>query len=311
MLYEYALQRVKGIKRSFDNAMSNAINKYIDNRIVDIYTTDEVFEIYTSTEGMSGAKELSNSETPPVLDLEDGYSVQIEEKRFGGAIELKENEYRRENKDLTTKVNTALKRKRNQLLVTNLHLFLTEMFKFLNYAFSTTYYAAPDAVALCGTHSWKTSGADTFSNAGTAAFSESAIDDVLETAGDFKDASGRLMPIDFDTIIVKKNSKNAREAKRLFARGISPVAVADINIYEGEMTIIETPYISAANKNYWFLRASKSLNGNSLKIGIGEYPTLREPIKQNNEAIRTNCTGFWKQGIVNMPYDWYGSTGAV
>ncbi|MFH1052760.1 MAG: hypothetical protein V1779_17710 [bacterium] len=311
MLYEYALQRVKGIKKSFDNAMSNAINQYIDNRIVDIYPTTEVFEIYTSIEGMSGAKELSNAETPPVLDLNDGYSVQIEEKRFGGAIELLENEYRREQGDATTKVNTALKRKRNQLLVTNLHLFLTEMFKFLNYAFATTYFAAPDAVALCGTHSWKTSGASTFSNAGTSAFSESAVDDVVEIGADFQDASGRPMVVNFDTIIVKKGSPNAREAKKLFAMGISPIAVGDINIYEGEFTIIETPYITATNKAYWFMRDSKDLNGNPLKIGIGEYPTLREPIKQNNEAIRSNCTGFWKQGIINMPYSWYGSTGAA
>lgn len=99
-------------------------------------------------------------------------------------------------------------------------------------------------------------------------------------------------------------------AKMLFANGISPVAVADINIYEGSKTIIETPYITSGNKNYWFAYATKDPNGNPLKIGIGEYPTLREPIRQNNEAIRSNCTGFWKQGIVNMPYAVFGSTGA-
>lgn len=307
MLYEYALQRVKGIKKSFDNAMSNAINAYIDNRIVDIYPTSEVFEIFTSTEGMTGAKELANAETPPVLDLNDGYSVQIEEKRFGGAIELQENEYRREQNDNSTQVNTALKRKRNQLLVTNLHLFLTEMFKFLNYAFVTTYYAAPDTAALGATHTWKTGG--TFANNVTTAFSADAVDAAVEYGADFQDASGRPMPVNFDTIIVKKGSANAREAKRLFAMGINPIHVADINIYEGEFTIVETPYITATNKLYWFMRDSKDVNGNPLKIGIGEYPTLREPIKQNNEAIRTNCTGFWKQGIINLPYSWYCSTG--
>lgn len=151
MLYEYALQRVKGIKKSFDNAMANMIDSYRDNRIVDIYPTMEVFEIFTSTEGMSGAKELSIAETPPLLDLNDGYSVQIEEKRFGGAIELLENEYRREANDASTKVQTALIRKRNKLLIANKQLFLTGMFKFLNYAFdSTNGFLAPDAVELCG-----------------------------------------------------------------------------------------------------------------------------------------------------------------
>lgn len=308
MLYEYALQRVKGIKKSFDNAMANAIDSYRDNRIVDIYPTTEVFEIFTSTEGMTGAKELANAETPPVLDLNDGYSVQIEEKRFGGAIELLENEYRREEADASTKVGVALKRKRNKLLIANKNLFLTEMFKFLNYAFDTTYYAAPDGVALCGTHSWKTGGS--FVNNGTAKLTQSAVDSLEEYGGAMVDSAGVPMPLDFDTIIVKKGSENARMAKMLFANGISPVAVADINIYEGSKTIIETPYITSGNKNYWFAYATKDPNGNPLKIGIGEYPTLREPIRQNNEAIRSNCTGFWKQGIVNMPYAVFGSTGA-
>lgn len=309
MLYEYALQRVKGIKKSFDNAMANAIDSYRDNRIVDIYPTTEVFETFTSSEGMTGAKELANGETPPVLDLADGYSVQIEEKRFGGAIELLENEYRREESDGSTMVGVALKRKRNKLLIANKNLFLTEMFKFLNYAFAATYYAAPDAAALCGTHTWKSGG--TFVNNGTAKLTQTAIDDLDEYGGAMVDGAGVPMPLDFDTIIVKKGSANARMAKMLFANGISPIAVADINIYEGSKTIIETPYITTANKYYWFAYASQDPNGNPLKIGVGEYPTLREPIKQNNEAIRTNCTGFWKQGICNMPYSIFGSNGTV
>jgi hypothetical protein len=311
MMYEYALQRVKGIKKSFDNAMANAIDTYQDNRIVDLYPTTEVFEIFTSSEGMSGAKNLSNGETPPVLDLNDGYSVMIEEKRWGGAIELLENEYRREANDVSTKVKTALIRKRNKLLVANKSLFLSEMFKFLNYAFATTFYAAPDGAALCGTHTWNTPGAPTFANNATAALSMTAVDTLEEYAGAFVDPAGNPMPLDFDTIVVKKGSANFRLAKQLFAEGISPTKIADINIYEGEKTIIATPYITTANKNYWFAIASNDPNGNPLKIGIGEYPTLREPIKQNNEAIRSNCTGFWKQGIVNMPYAFYGSNGTT
>lgn len=308
MTYEYALQRVKGIKKSFDNAMVNAIDKYKDNRIIDIYPNTEAFSIFTSTEGMSGSKKLGPAETPPVLSLQDGYSVQIEENRFGGAIELLENEYRREANDGSTKVATALKRKRNGLLIDNKQLFLREMFKFLNYAFVTTAYAAPDGKALfADDHAW--AGGGTFDNKGTSKLSISAIDALEEYGGAFINPDGKENPLDFDTIIVKKGSENSIIAKKLFANGISPIHVADINIYEGSKTIIETPYISYANRNNWFARASQDPNGNPLQVGVGEYPTLREPIKQNNEAIRTNCTGFWLQGIVNMPYSWFGSTG--
>lgn len=314
MKYEIALQRVKGIKMSFDNAVSEKIRSYMNSNIFDFYNTTEVFEKFTSTEGMSGSKKLAENEAPPVLTLEDGYSVQIEEERFGGAIELTEAEYRREANDSTMKVDSALKKKRNQVLIDNINLFLTQSFYFLNNAFnSSADYLAPDSVELCGVHSWNTDGAATFDNGVTAALDEAgaAVDAAMEFGGDFKDASGKPMPISYDTIIVKKGSAAARTAKKLFAFGISPIAVEDINIYHGELTVIETPYITSANKANWFLRDSKLATGNSVKIGIGEYPTLREPIPQNNEAIRTNCTGFWKQGIVNMPFDWYGSTGAA
>jgi len=306
---EFALQAVKGIRKSFDNGMANKIDQYMDNRIVEMYQTDEVFEIYTSTEGMTGAKKLARRETPPVLKLEDGYSIQIQENTFGGAIEVPFEDYKRWQKDSTLKVDQYLMRERNELMKTNTQLFLDEMFVFLNYAFATTYYAAPDTAALIGTHTWKTPGADTFANNGTKALSMSAIEDLEEYGGRFALADGKAMPIDFDTVIVKTGSQNEREAKKLFAKDIKPTAVADINIYQGSKTIISTPHITYANRNYWFARSSKLEN--SLKIGIGMKPTLQEPIRQNNEAIRTNCIGVWKQGVCNMPMDWYGSTGVA
>lgn len=306
---EFALQAVKGIKLSFDNGMSNKLDQYVDNKVIDIYSTDEVFEIYTSTEGMTGAKQLARRETPPLLKLEDGYSVQIQENSFGGAIEVPFEDYKRWQNDSTLKVDEYLMRQRNSLMNENTHLFVTEAFKFLNYAFATTYYAAPDTAALIGTHTWKTPGASTFSNAATAKISQGAIEALEEYAGRFTLPDGKEYPLDFDVIIVKKGSENEREAIKLFAKEIKPTAVADINIYQGMKTIVSTPYISYANRNYWFARSSQL--DNSLKIGLGMKPTLQEPIRQNNEAIRTNCIGIWKQGIVNMPFDWYGSTGAA
>jgi hypothetical protein len=313
---EYQLQALKGIAMVFNNAQMNDINKYKDNRLVDIYPTTEVFQNFTSTEGMNGGGELSDEETPPLLTANDGFSVQIEEKRFGRGISLNETELRRLKADSSLKVQKVLLDKANMLKASQTNFFVNRMFDFFNYGFVTTKYAAPDAVALFGTHSWATPGADTFSNAGTAKLTMSAIDALEEYGGNFlapNSEDGIMVPnpLDFDIIVVKKGSENAREAKRLFAMGISPVAVADINIYEGSKTIIETPYITYANRNNWYAFASKNPMGNPLKIGIGEYPTLREPIRQNNEAVRSNCTGFWKMGITNIPFAWYGSTGAA
>jgi hypothetical protein len=258
---------------------------------------------------MTGAKKLARRETPPILTLQDGYSIQIQENSFGGGIEVPFEDYKRWQKDSTLKVDGYLIRERDQLMKTNTELFLNEVFYFLNYAFATTYYAAPDTAALLGTHTWKTPGSSTFANNATKALSMSAIDDLEEYGGRFTLADSKYLPIDFDIIIVKKGSQNEREAKKLFAKDIKPTSVGDINIYEGSKTIVATPRITYANRNYWFARASQLEN--SLKVGIGMKPSLQEPIRQNNEAIRTNCIGMWKQGIVNMPYDWYGSLGTT
>ena len=149
---EFATHAVKGIKKSFDNGMANMVDQYLDNGIFDVYKTDEVFEIFTSTEGMTGAKKLARRETPPLLQLEEGYSVQIQENTFGGAIEVPFEDYKRWQNDSTLKVDEYLKRQRNELMATNKQLFLTEAFSFLNNAFVTTYYAAPDAAAASGIH---------------------------------------------------------------------------------------------------------------------------------------------------------------
>jgi hypothetical protein len=303
-----ALQRVKGIKKSFDNGIKKGLETYMNTGVINFYKTSEISEIFTSTESMADVNELGETETPRSLTLEDGYSVTISEKRYGGALVLPENVYRREGADSTWKVDEFLRRQRDKLLKKTLNRMLVNAHTFLNEAFlSTSVYLAPDGVELCGTHTWASGG--TFVNKITAALSQDAVDDMMELAGAFVDPSGTPMPLNLDTVVVKKGSDNEREAVRLFASGINPTAYSDVNVYEGMVKVIATPYISSANKNYWFMVDSSYES--PLAVGIGEYPTMREPIRLENEAIRSNCTGFWKQGINNMPFNFIGSDGTT
>lgn len=306
---DYALQAVKGIKKSFDNACKFRIEQYMKQGYLQFYNTSEVSEIYTSTEGMTGVVELGELTTPPSLSLEDGYSITITEKRFGGALIVPEKVYRRDGQDTTWKVDQFLKRQRNQLLKTSTQKLMTDAHLMLNESFlSTSAYLAPDAVEICGSHTWSSGG--TFDNAVTKALDSDAYDDAWEYAGAYTDPSGKEDPLNWTHIVVKKGSAAHREAIRLFAKEIKPTAINDINIYEGELTIIETPYITTANKTKWWLYdLSKEMS--PLAVGIGEYPTMREPIKETNEAIRSNCTDFRKQGCINMPYQIYGSDGTT
>jgi hypothetical protein len=306
---DYALQAVKGIKKSFDNAMKGKIEAYMKQGCIQFYNTSEVSEIFTSTEGLTGVEELGELTTPPSLALEDGYSVTLSEKRFGGAIVVPEKVYRRDGADATLKVDLFLQRQRNQLLKSNTQKLMTNAFLMLNEAFtSTSVYLAPDAVEVCGSHSWVSGG--TFDNAVTDSLDTDSYDTAWEYAGAMTDPAGKEMPLNWTQIVVKKGSAAHREAIRMFAKEIKPTAINDINIYEGELTVVETPYITTTNKLNWFL-LDLSTDVSPLAVGIGELPTMRDPIKESNEALRSNCTGFWKQGVNNMPYQIYGSTGAT
>lgn len=306
---DYAMQAVKGIKKSFDNAVQNKLQEYKLNGVINFYDTSEITEIFTSTEGLSGSTPLSLLETPPTLKLEDGYSISITEGRFGGSMLLPEQVYRRDGRDNTLKVDQYLTRLRNQLLIDNVHLLLTRAFDMLNESFSSgSAHLAPDGVEVCGVHNWRSGGS--FTNAGTKALSIEAIDELEEYAGDFTDPGGKPMPLNFSTIVVKKGSQAYREAIRLFAKGITPTSVNDINIYEGTYNIVATPYITTANKNKWWA-LDLSRYGSPLAVGVGEYPTMRDPIRESNEAIRSNVTGFWKQGVINMPFQIWGSDGTT
>ena len=305
-LAEYTLHAVKGVKESFDNAAQASIMEYKDSRLFTFEETQEWTEIFNSTEALSGSKVLTETETPPTTTLGEGYQVSLSNKRFGGGITITEDDMQRAG-DSTVLIDKYIERKRNQLLVDNKHVFLTEIFKLYNEAFdSGSDLLAPDGVEICGTHSWNSGG--TFTNASTAVLGAEAIQDLEEYGGAFTDAEGRPMPLTFDIIVVKKGSANAREAKKLFGMyGMTPTKVADINIYEGEYTLIETPYITAANKAYWFALASQHVN--PLYVGISKFPAMNEPIKQNNESIVSNCTGYYKVGVSNLTYAVFGSTG--
>jgi hypothetical protein len=305
---DYAYHAVKGVKESFDLAAAASILEYKDARIFNFEDTQEWTEIFNATEGMTGAKELADAETPPTLDESEGYQVSLSSKRYGAAIELTETDLIKAG-DSTVMIDTFLQRKRNDVLTEMRNYFLEDIFTMLNDAFDGTYFLAPDGIALCGTHVYKAT-STTFDNAVTTVFGQDAIDDLEEYGGAFQDAFGKPRPITFDTIIVKKGSDAAREAKKLFGMyGMTPTAVADINIYEGQYTLIETPYITSTNKKFWFAVASREKN--PLYVGITKMPSMNEPIKQNNEAVRSNVTGYWKRGINSLPIGFYGSNGSA
>ena len=77
--------------------------------------------------------------------------------------------------------------------------------------------------------------------------------------------------------------------------GMKPTSVQDINIYEGEYTLIETPYITA-NEGCWFALSLNSGFENPLYIGVHKMPSMNEPIRDKNESVFSSVTMFTKLG---------------
>jgi hypothetical protein len=307
-LSDYTLHIVKGVKKSFDLAAAADILKYRDARLFTIEDTSEWTEIFNSTESMTGVTSLTETQAPAVLDLKEGYTVTLSNTRFGGAITITEDDMVRA-KDSTVMVDKFVQRKRDALLTENRHYFLTTIFGLYNTAFSNATYTAPDGIELCGVHVWSTGASYGFTNYTTDVLDEAGIAALEEYAGALTDASNKPMPQNFDTIVVKKGSANARSAKQIFGmNGMVPTAVGDINIYEGAYTLIETPYITTANKLYWFALATSQF-ANPLYVGITKMPSMNEPVVALNNSITSNATGYFKVGITNLPINVYGSIG--
>lgn len=305
---DYAMQAVKGIKDVANNGVQDDLMQYKDNRIFEFAESSEVFEIFTSTEGVNGAVELGDADTPPLATLEDGYSVTVQEKRFGLGFTINEKILKRDQGDSTMRVDNFIAENSKQVMKDAVNYFLKESFEMLNDGFTGSKYLAPDGKAIfADDHTWASG--ETFNNESTAVLSETAIDDIEEYAGAFTDASGKPMPLNFNIIIVKKGSAAERTARKLFAESIAPVAIGDINLYEGEKTVISTPYITTANKLNYFLRDSRFKN--PLRVKIGQAPTMHDPIRLENEGIRVNVTGFYSISCINIPFSYYGSTGAA
>jgi hypothetical protein len=293
---------VKGIAETFKNAATNDILKYKELPIFSIKTGTELVETFVSKEGMSGFKKLAENETPDSLVSNPGYSKTISKSTYGGAIEIS-REMRIQANDSTVRVSEYVNDAASDLLLAGQMDFLSTIYGMLNDGFDGETYLAPDGVALFGTHEWGSG--TTFENNATAALSLASWEAAEQFGGAFVDGNGKYMPMVYDTIIVKMGSSASQMAKKLFANNIAPTHVADVNIYQASVRIVETPGITS--DTMWIAYASKYRS--PLYVGVTNMPSLDEPIKQKNGSVWTNCFMDYKVGINNMPYMLFGSTG--
>jgi hypothetical protein len=307
---EIVLNKIKALAGIFENGSAESLMQYADARIFNIRSTNEVLEQFISNEGVTGTRYLDESDTGDEYKKKEGYKTTVDSKCFGGYIEVTEKLRKLDSNDSTVNVDNFLASQSAQVMYDNEHFFVHEIFEMYNDAFTGAKFLAPDTVALCGTHTWKTGG--TFTNKGTKKMSTDLLDDVDAYAGSFTSADGKPMPLNFDIVLVKKGGDASRAAKKLLLPFNAVFnRVGEVNLYEGKMTIVETPYITSGDAVFFIDSSKMTMDKGAIYVGIEEFPTFREPVLEKNGNVSTRISGYFKNAIINMPYCVYGSDGST
>ena len=309
-LSDTTYSEVKGVLKTIDLQTKLDINNFISLPYLGVERTNEDVKIINSLEGLGGTRELAEWEEPDTNSLQEGYETETTPKRWGNSIIISET-MQQKMKDNTIAVRDYVSKQASALMTDNKSRLAVLSHAILNDAITGTSYTGPDAVPLGGTHSWNTTGADTFANNTTAKLSITAWDALQAYAGAFKSPDGKPDPKNFDAIVVAKGGAASRLAIKQFAEGISPVAIGDINMYQGSVTIYEDPYITSTDYWYAFDSSYAKRNGNAIATFINNDPVMHAPIIEKNRAVTTSVTWFANTNIVSLPTMWYISTGAA
>ena len=312
----------KTIKKVYSNMSMLALDKSYFTRWARKYNTDEYSESFTSDEGIDDFAPLSESGAVKDLTRGTGYKVSIVSDEYAGRL-LVTKKMRIRAKDDTTKLGKLLAKDMRKIAEAGRRHIEKRAHAMLNNGFVTTgltdpghgIVLAPDSLALFSdSHVWNSSGT-TFDNKGTSKFTMAVWEAALTQMTDLVDAFGAKLPVNLDTIVVKKNSDAAYRVKRIFFGKVYAdsvdvtAATTDINIHQGNadgIKVIETPYLTSGDA--WF--AFDSSIENPLIVKTVQEPNMEDKqVRENLDWVYPSTLSY-EVGCDNMPYMWYGSTGA-
>lgn len=305
----------KNVRKAFDDGTKDAIRNSSMNKIFQIEDTGEYTEYFTTMEGNNLPTYINEWEALPTVDFGKGYRSVFSSKEFGHKIAVT-YQARLKTKDSDEMLLKYVNNLKNKAIVA-LYTFLEkETHKMLNDAFAGASLVAPDLNPICyATHTWNSTWT-TFSNVmSSSALDISVVDEAVRVWGAFVDSNGNPMPLDFKTIIVKKGGKAHTLAKKIFGftadKQFRPTTIGAIDIYEGEYTIIATPYLTS-NTAYFFLADWAALGiENPLFVNFIERPTLQTDFTSpDNLNWTASYAGSFKFGCRDMPFVILWSPGA-
>jgi len=303
----------KDLSGTMDNAAYDPKLFAVVNKIFDVADTTEYSESYHSTEGFSGTTYLDENQNLNNGDITKGYRVAFESRELGMYIDVSKKA-RLKAKDSTEAVAEIIAKQKKHALYDLNNFVTTESMKLLNEAFGSATIKAPDGQdIISATHLWK-DGTQAFDNLlPAAAFSATAMDEAYKRAANLTDSKGKPMPVMLHSIVVRKGGKASVDARKLlglYGSQYSPTVIGDINIYMGELNIIETPYL-ISDTAYFFMGDMMNGDDNPLFVHFIERPKIQWPARvTDNLSYRRDYAGSFKYGCRNLPFNIMGSVGA-
>lgn len=310
----------KDIRQTFENMSMEAMKNSAFSRWMNVNDSTEYSASYTSTEGIDLPTILTEQQTLPTSNLGKGYKVTQDSEEYGHNIVITKKA-RVKAKDDTEKLARHVATLRNAAII-GLYTKVEKLAHgLLNDAFAGATYLAPDGLALCSdAHVWNSTG-NTFDNklsSGTAP-TTTVLDSVASYGGAFTDSHWNEMPLNFRTIVCKKGGSAFTKWRQILGLNngqYSPTSISNVNIYVGEYTIIETPYLSSSTA-YFFVADTDGLvgsDGNSLNPMYLDF--LQRPQIEGDARVKDNLdfvydyTMSFRFGIRNQPFTILGDPGA-
>ncbi len=284
---------------SMEALMNGAFSKFCDVRDTNEFTTN-----VATTEGSNNPSWVPESGEFPVRELNKGYRGSFVAQHYAQKL-IVSKDTRVKSNDSMEKISTFLQDERDAA-INNMYDFMEkQVHLLLNTATTTTNFVALDGQPIISaSHVWQTGG--TFSNLmSSAPLSIATVNAAAAYGGSFTAPLGQEMPLNFDTIIVKKGGAASRAARQLFGIKDSgqykPTTIGGINIYFGEYTIIETPWMT--NGNAYFFMNLQGRYKSPFLFDIVQSPTMADLKEETNLDWVYPYDAYVKIGVQDMPFN--------
>jgi len=318
---ELFLNKINGFSKESKELIDNSVETYNDgmsfSKVVSSVDTTEINEKFVSTVRESDPKKTPEGAQIAASASYTGYTTIVTPLPKTTDSITYSYEYMKGKLDSTQKIEKEYMFDVRKVVKGLYNDVNVEFFSLMNNGFTTT--LSPDSEILYSAAHKFTDDLPTvtFDNLLAAAVpTVDVLDNLQERAGAFVDPGGIPMSLNPQKLVVKRGGKAFREFKKIIMpERYQPALLSGtndgVNIYEGEYTMVETPYIATSNEYHFMENYEMSTLRNPLYLGFHDRPTIHSS-KEYTDTM-THITGFvtyYKRAVVNIPIGMYGSVGA-